>query len=383
MDVPWMRHLGDAVHRARRGQTGRVEDRGHEVDDVVELGADLATGGDPARPVDDHAVARAAPVRGDLLGPLVGRVHRMRPADREVVIRRWRAEVVDVRGHELGGLEGRRAVEQEHLVERPVQRPLAGRAVVPDDVEHERVVEDAQVHDGVDEPSDVVVDVLQEARVDLHLAREDRLERVRHRVPGRDLGGPRGELRLGRHDPQLLLAGEHPVAQGVPAVIEAALVPVAPLGGHVVGRMGGAGREVGEERLVGRERMCLPDPGDGVVGEVLGEVVALLRGLLGLDRRRAAVQRGVVLVRLAADEAVEVLEAAATGRPGVERPDRARLPDRHLVALAELRRAVPVEAQDLGDGRRRLRPDRRVPGSGRGDLGHGAHAHRVVVAAGE
>src|SRR6186713_3630250 len=94
--------------------------------------------------------------------------------------------------------------------------------------------------------------------------------------------------------------------------------------------------EVHEERLVGHERLLLARPLDRLVGHVLGEVVALLRRLLRLYRRRALVDRRVVLVRLAADEAVEVLEAAAAARPGVERAHRARLPDRHLVALAEL-----------------------------------------------
>ena len=41
----------------------------------------------------------------------------------------------------------------------------------------------------------MVVGVLQEARVDLHLPAQDRLERLRHVVPGRDLLVPRGELR--------------------------------------------------------------------------------------------------------------------------------------------------------------------------------------------
>ena len=41
---------------------------------------------DAVRPVHDGAVAGAAPVRGDLLGPLERGVHRPRPADRVVVV---------------------------------------------------------------------------------------------------------------------------------------------------------------------------------------------------------------------------------------------------------------------------------------------------------
>ena len=93
--------------------------------------------------------------------------------------------------------------------------------------------------------------------------------------------------------------------------------------------------------------------------------------------------RRVVLVRLAADEAVEVLEAAAARRPVVERAHRARLPDRHLVALAELRGRVAVQLQHLGERRARVRAHRVVAGRRGGDLGDPAHADGVVVAAGQ
>ena len=160
------------------------------------------------------------------------------------------------------------------------------------------------------------------------------------------------------------------------------LVLVRPLRPHVMRRVGRPRREVHEERLVGHQRLLLADPVDGVIGHVLGEVVALLRRAVGLDRHRVLVDRRRVLVRLAADEAVEVLEARA-GRPGVERPHGARLPDGHLVALAELRRRVAVQLEGLGERCRGVRPDRVVAGCRRRDLGDAAHAHRVVVAAGE
>ena len=44
-------------------------------------------------------------------------------------------------------------------------------------------------------------------------------------------------------------------------------------------------------------------------------------------------------------------EAAAAGRPGVERSHRAGLPHRHLMALAELGGVVAVELQRAGDRR--------------------------------
>src|ERR1700722_395590 len=53
------------------------------------------------------------------------------------------------------------------------------------------------------------------------------------------------------------------------------------------------------------------------------------------------------------DHLGEIFEAAAAGRPGVERPDRACLPDWNLVAFAELRRRIAVKLQ-----RRRQRGNR-------------------------
>ena len=129
----------------------------------------------------------------------------------------------------------------------------------------------------VDQPADVVVGVLEEPGVHLHLPRQHRLELVGHVVPGRDLGVPRGQLGVGRDDAQLLLPGEGALALRVPAVVELARVLVGPLLRHVVRGVRRARREVDEERLVRHQRLLLAHPADGLVGQVLGEVVALLR----------------------------------------------------------------------------------------------------------
>ena len=307
----------------------------------------------------------------------------MRPADREVVVGLGPTELVDLRRHELGGLEERRAVEDERLVERAVDAAFGRRAVVADDVVDERVVEDAEVVDRVDEPPDVVVGVREERRVHLHLAGEDGLELVGHVVPRRDLRGPRRELRVGGDHAERLLAGEDLLPERVPARVEATAVAVDPVLGHVVGRVRRARREVHEERPVGHQRLLLAHPRDGLVGHVLGEVVPLLRSLGRLERRRALVDRRVVLVRLTADEAVEVLEATATGRPRVERAHRARLVHRHLVALAELRGRVPVQLEDLRQRRGRVGTDPVVARRRRRELGDATHPDRMVIATGE
>jgi hypothetical protein len=89
----------------------------------------------------------------------------------------------------------------------------------------------------------------------------------------------------------------------------------------------GAGREPEQERPVAVDGAQVVQELDGVVGEVLGEVVALLGPAGRIDLVAVVDEVGVVLVGLGAEEAVEALEAAAraaTGGGG--RPSWSRAP---------------------------------------------------------
>ncbi len=275
-----------------------------------------------------------------------------------MVVRAGAAELVDLRDHEVDRLEVALAVEVGHLVEGALQGALGRCAVVADDVVDQRVIEDIQLLEGVEHPPDLVVGVFHEAGVDLHFALEHRLEPGVHVIPGRDLVVSRGQLGVGADDSEGLLLLEGDLALLVPAVGERPLVLVGPFGWHVVRRVRSARREVGEEGLVGHECLLLVDPADGLVREVLGEVIALLGRLGRLGRVGALVQGRLPLVVFAADEAVEVLEATAAAGPFAEGPHGRGLPDRHLVALAELCGRVPVQGQRPGQGRLGVRQDR-------------------------
>src|SRR5260221_1200327 len=147
-----------------------------------------------------------------------------------------------------------------------------------------------------------MVGVIEERRIDFHLPGKNRPQLHRHLVPGWNFLGSFGELSIAWDNPQLLLTGKNFLTQLVPALIELALVLVAPLFRYVVRGVAGARSEVHAERLVRHQRRLLAPPLDRLVGHVLGEVIALLRGLLRLDRRRTLIDRGIKLVGFTAEE---------------------------------------------------------------------------------
>ena len=226
------------VDESRRFDADRLEDGRHDVGDVVVLVAELALGLDPVRPVHDERVPHTAEVRV-LLAQLERRVPGERPADRVVVVRTGLAELVDARQVPLHRL-GRFAGEDRDalLVEHTVERPLAGRAVVADEHEEQRVVELAGLLEEVDDPADLRVGVLHVAGVHLGHAREQPLLVGRtassHFCTPSSIGDSSAAV---GHDAHLLLPRQHLLAVRVPAHVELALVPVGPLRPDVMRRV--------------------------------------------------------------------------------------------------------------------------------------------------
>ena len=120
---------------------------------------------------------------------------------------------------------------------------------------------------------------------------------------------------------------------------------------------------------------------DRLVGHGRDEVPARL-AQERVDLRGVAEEVGLPLVGVAADEAVEVLEAHA-GRPLVERTDLAGRERRRVVVLAEPRCRIAVIEQDAADRRLVLADDAVVAGKARRLLGDHAEAHRMMVASGD
>ena len=152
---------------------------------------------------------------------------------------------------------------------------------------------------------------------------------------------------------------------------------------RVVRRVRGARRVLDEDRPARIGLVDARHPVDRVIGH-RGDQVPGARRLAEerIDLRGIAEQVRLPLVRVAADETVEVLETHAD-RPLVERADLAGRERRHVVILAEPRRRVAVVEQHSTDGRLVLRDDAVVAGVAGRLFGDHAEAGGVVVASGD
>ncbi len=257
-------------------------------------------------------------------------------------------------------------------------RPALGACPVVGDDHDQRVVQLADRLEEVQQAPDLVIGVLEEAGEDLHHAGVEPAFVVGELVPLLHVGVVSRQHRVLGDDAQFLLPREHLLAVGVPAVVELALVLVGPFLGHLVGRMVGAGREVEEERFVGRDLFEVGDELDRLVGQIDGEVVTLLGRLRRLDLMVVEDQVGIVLVGVTAEEAVVAVEPAPQ-RPAVVRAGRADLFRGCQVPFADAERGIAVRQQHLGQ-EPVLERDRTVGARvARRPLGDARHAVGVVV----
>ena len=136
------------------------------------------------------------------------------------------------------------------------------------------------------------------------------------------------------------------------------------------------------ERFVRGHLFRVGDERDGVVGKVLGQVVALLRAARRLHLMVVVDKLGIPLAGVAAQEPVEAVEAAPQW-PAVVGPGGGLLLRGHQMPLADHVGVVAVLLQHLGQEpvlERDVAVITRVAGGEFGDRGHPVG---VVVAAGD
>ena len=134
---------------------------------------------------------------------------------------------------------------------------------------------------------------------------------------------PGFQLRVGRDHAEFLLVLEDLIAHLVPALVKEMQLAdlVDPFLGRMMRRVRGARRVLDEERLARHRLVDAVQVIDRIVGHAGDEIPFRLAGK-GIDLRRVAEQIRLPLIRVAADEAVEVFKAHP-GWPLVERADLA------------------------------------------------------------
>ena len=158
----------------------QVVDRGRDIADVDVVVAYLAVRLDSVGPADDCGVGDTALVGGVALVQLVGRVERHRPTYGVMRVGVGAAEMVDVLDALFDGVDI--AVEELHLVDRPVGPALAAGTVVGDHHD-DGVVELPGLLEIVEDAADLLIGVGQEAGEHLGHPAEQALLFVVERLP--------------------------------------------------------------------------------------------------------------------------------------------------------------------------------------------------------
>ncbi len=263
------------------------------------------------------------------------------------------------------------------LVDRAVAAPFRARPVVGQK-DDERVVELADVIEERQEPTDLGVGVGEKAGE--HLLRPGvHAAGIRGQVvPGVDPRRPLAQHGAGRYDTGGQLALERPLPPSIPAAVEPPAVGGDPFLGDVVGCVGRSQSPVQEERLLSSGVLLVEHVANGVVGQILGEVVPLLGPSRRVDVVVVADQVRSPVIGVALQEAVVALEAESE-RPPVERPCQRPFPPGYEVPLAHRHGVVAGVAQDAGQRGRRCREASVVAGEGQRHVDEESHSHRMVV----
>src|SRR6266513_5544978 len=137
------RKLFCSIHHLWKGQTGRFQYSGSNINNVTKLRPDLPFGFDSFGPMHHHPVTGTTPMRSNLLGPLERSIQGMRPANRIVRKSIWASPVVYMI-HHLGG-SANNAIQCHHLIIRSFRSSLGTRSVVTYNVNEQGVIQFAYV----------------------------------------------------------------------------------------------------------------------------------------------------------------------------------------------------------------------------------------------
>ena len=260
-----------------------------------------------------------------------------------------------------------------HHAERPT---LLGRTVVRKE-HHDGVVELAHLPQTLDQPTDLVIRVIQEGCERLLQATRQQLVRCRHVVPCRNAGVARSELGAPGNDTELKLALIPAFTYHIPALV---IAPSILLEVWRRGLMRGMGRtkgDVGEERTVRTDALAVVDHLQQLIDEVLGDVVAVVGTRRRINVAVVSNQFGVELVGFSLQEAVVAVEAPGE-RPLIERAGGRDVLGGGQMPLADTEGGIALGVKDFGDRRCRVRDVPQLMGEAGSPVRHTTHPDGVL-----
>src|SRR5436190_4035911 len=270
----------------------------------------------------------------------------------------------------------RNAVQGRHFIKRPSLRAFHARAVVPKDIKNERIIGETHILNRLHNASHGMVGVFLVTGIDFHLTRIHFFYFRRYAVPGWEHRITRSKLGSRRNNAELLLPCERLLAQLVPALIEFALVFVAPFIRHLVWCMSCTSREIEKERFIRCLRFLVANPSDRVIDHGVVEIKILL--FRHADNLVVFSKERIELTVFSAEKSPEIIEAERV-RPSIERARRPLLRIRCKMPLADGRSVITVGLKNLRDGRGARRPVRAVARPTTDQLGDRAESHRMMI----
>src|SRR5205085_9003038 len=173
--------LLDAIDRFRCLNAGGLEKRRHDIDHMVELGANATKVLDVTGPRNRHPLTCAAKMGGDLFAPLERSVECPRPRNRKMRKGLGAApSIIEI--FQLISDRNIDTIERSDFIWSAPKRTFNTCAIVAADKNDQRVVKLAHVLDGLNDPANLVVRVGEVSGVNIRLSDKHLLFVYRQRL---------------------------------------------------------------------------------------------------------------------------------------------------------------------------------------------------------
>ena len=228
----------------------------------------------------------------------------------------------------------------------------------------------------------LLIGVIEESGEGLLQAHRHALFVVTQSVPGDHPGVARCQLGISRNDAQGLLPLEPLLTNDIPPRIKAAPI-LAHIGlGGLVRRVRGPKAQVQEKRFFRDGRLLAAQHANGLIDQVLGQVIALFGRARRIDRPIVAIQLGRKLVGFTLHEPVEAIKATRQG-PLIKRTGCRGFFHGRQMPLAHGKGGVALRPNHFSQRGGTAADAAGAIGKTGVPVGQTPHAHRMVIAPGQ